>query len=293
MSEETNGRIAVAAVLVTRGLMTTDEAAAFARVEPRLLEEAARLASPAGEDDARPRRRDRLPEGFKLSVLIPAFNESQWILALLDRVSRVPIPKEIVLVDDGSTDGTRELINDIALKRHPDLKVVFHEKNLGKGAAVRTAIAHATGTVCLIQDADLEGDPGEYFKLLEPVVSGRADVVYGSRFAGGGARRVSTLTHYLANKLLTDVSNLLTNLRLTDMETCYKLARTDLLKSLDLRARRFEIEPELTVKLARAGARIYEVPVSYNPRNYAEGKKIGWRDGLHALWALFYFRFFG
>jgi hypothetical protein len=146
--------------------------------------------------------------------------------------------------------------------------------------------------VCLIQDADLEGDPGEYLKLLRPILDGRADAVYGSRFAGAGERRVDTLTHYLANRLLTDVANIMTNLRLTDMETCYKVVRTDLLKSLRLRANRFEIEPEITVKLARARARIYEVPISYNPRDHAEGKKIGWRDGVHAIWALVKFRFF-
>jgi glycosyltransferase involved in cell wall biosynthesis len=244
--------------------------------EPRLQGQAAELP---------------LPEGFKLSVLMPTFNESRWISSVLDRVSSVPLPKEIILVDDGSTDGTREILSALPEHEYPDLRVALHDRNRGKGAAVRTGIGMATGDVCLIQDADLEGDPDEYLKLLRPILDGRADAVYGSRFAGAGERRVDTLTHYLANKVLTDVTNVLTNLRLTDMETCYKVVRTDLLKSLPLCANRFEIEPEITVKLARARARIYEVPVSYNPRDYTEGKKIGWRDGIHAVWALVKFRF--
>jgi glycosyltransferase involved in cell wall biosynthesis len=233
-----------------------------------------------------------LNDDFKLSVLMPVFNEREFVAEIIDRVRAVDLAKEIVVVDDGSSDGTRELLKGQVEGRFPDVKVVYHERNRGKGAAVRTAIAHASGSVCVIQDADLETDPREYQLLLEPILNGRADVVFGSRFVGGRPHRVNTYVHYLANKLLTTFCNVLTNLHLTDMETCYKLARTPLLKSLRLRANRFDIEPELTIKLAATGARFYEIPISYSPRDRAQGKKIGWVDGLQTLWAIVRFRFF-
>jgi Glycosyl transferase family 2 len=233
-----------------------------------------------------------LPAGFKLSVLMPVYNERKTIREVLQRVRAVALPMEIIVVDDGSTDGSRDVLHELAAAHMENVKIVFHPQNRGKGAAVRTAIAHAAGTICLIQDADLEYDPREYFQLLEPIVDGRADAVYGSRFAGGGAHRVHLFWHKLGNQLLTTFSNAMTNLNLTDMETCYKVVRTDLLQSLTLRANRFELEPELTAKLAKARARIYEVPISYSGRDYAEGKKIGWRDGVQAVWCIFKYRFF-
>lgn len=232
-----------------------------------------------------------LPAGFRLSVLMPVYNERKTIREVINRVRAIELPLEIIVVDDGSTDGTREVLRGLAEEQMAQVKFVFHPQNRGKGAAVRTAIEHAQGTVCLIQDADLEYDPREYFQLLEPIVDGRADAVYGSRFAGGGAHRVHLFWHKLGNQLLTTFSNAMTNLNLTDMETCYKVVRTDLLKSLALRANRFELEPELTAKLAKARARIYEVPISYSGRDYAEGKKIGWRDGVQAVWCIFKYRF--
>lgn len=233
-----------------------------------------------------------MSDDFKLSVLMPVYNERAFIVEVLERVRSVDVPKEIVVVDDGSQDGTREILREQVEGKLPQVRVFYHERNRGKGAAVRTAIAQATGSVCVIQDADLETDPRDYHLLLEPLLDGRADVVYGSRFAGGRPHRVNTFVHYLANKTLTTVSNLLTNLHLTDMETCYKLAKTPLLKSLALQAERFDIEPELTIKLARTGARFYEVPISYSPRDHAQGKKIGWLDGLETLLAIVRFRFF-
>jgi glycosyltransferase involved in cell wall biosynthesis len=230
---------------------------------------------------------------YKLSVLMPVFNERDYVVEVLERVLSVDVPKQVVVVDDGSSDGTADVLREQVEGRFPDVKVVYHERNRGKGAAVRTAIAHATGTFCVIQDADLETDPRDYHQLLEPLLDGRADVVYGSRFVGGRPHRVNSYVRYLANKTLTTFCNVLTNLHLTDMETCYKVARTPLLKGLRLRSERFEIEPELTIKLAATGARFYEVPISYIPRDRSEGKKIGWRDGVATLLAIVRFRLFG
>ena len=227
-----------------------------------------------------------VPPDFKLSVLMPVFNEQNTIVEILQRVRAVPIAKEIIVVDDGSQDGTRAVLEEHVIGKMPEVQVWYHRRNCGKGAALRTAIAHASGDVCLIQDADLEYDPRDYFQLLEPIVDGRADVVYGSRFIGGGAHRIHLFWHSVGNRALTTFSNMLTNLNLTDMETCYKVVRTPLLKSLSLRANKFDIEPELTAKLARARARFYEVPISYAGRDYSEGKKIGWKDGVHAMWAI-------
>ncbi|HEX4945524.1 MAG TPA: glycosyltransferase family 2 protein [Blastocatellia bacterium] len=281
--------------LYRRGWLTlTDACRLTDQTETEFLESMFTAAEVAAATDPliTPEKRLHLPPDFKLSVLIPVYNERHTIREILQRVEAVGLPLEMIVVDDGSTDGTRDELRTLEQEQHDNLRIVFHPQNRGKGAAVRTAIEHATGTICLIQDADLEYDPREYFQLLEPIVDGRADAVYGSRFAGGGAHRVHLFWHKLGNQMLTTFSNAMTNLNLTDMETCYKVVRTDLLKSLPLRANRFELEPELTAKLAKARARIYEVPISYSGRDYAEGKKIGWRDGVQAVWCIFKYRFF-
>jgi len=231
-----------------------------------------------------------LPEGFKLSVVIPVYNEKQWVGELVRRVRAVPIPKEIILVDDCSTDGTRDVLRDLA---GGDVRVYYQEHNQGKGAALRRGFAQATGTVVLVQDADLEYDPAEYPRLIQPIVEGRADVVYGSRFIGG-PHRVLYFWHYVANKFLTTVSNLFTNLNLTDMETCYKVFRREVLAGLTLKCDRFGFEPEITAKVARRRPpwRVYEVPISYAGRTYEEGKKIGLKDALLAFLAIVRFGLF-
>jgi len=221
----------------------------------------------------------------EISVVIPCYNEVSTIEAILDAVRASEIrDKEIVIVDDASTDGTREKL--LSLPAEAGLRVIFHERNRGKGAALATGFRAATGDVVIVQDADLEYDPKEYPKLLAPIRAGKADVVYGSRFAGGESHRVLYFWHYAANKLLTLVSNMFTNLNLTDMETCYKAFRRDVIQKIDFREERFGFEPEVTAKVARMGCRIYEVGISYSGRTYAEGKKIGWRDGLRALWCI-------
>jgi glycosyltransferase involved in cell wall biosynthesis len=224
-----------------------------------------------------------------VSVVIPAFNERGTIEELLSRVAAAPMPdglsREMVVVDDCSRDGTRELLREIAASGRFPLRLVEQPVNQGKGAALRRGFAEARGEIVLIQDADLEYDPGEYPVLLGPIVADEADVVYGSRFLGG-PHRVLFFWHTVGNKLLTLLSNVCSNMNLTDMETCYKVFRRSLLDGMPLRSNRFGIEPELTAKFARRRARIYEVPISYHGRTYAEGKKIGWRDGLAALWAI-------
>jgi glycosyltransferase involved in cell wall biosynthesis len=226
----------------------------------------------------------------KVSIVIPAFNERATLEELLRRVARAPLPdgleREILVVDDGSSDGTRELLREIAARGEWPLRVFEQEVNQGKGAALRRGFAEATGDVIVIQDADLEYDPREYPLLLAPILQGEADAVFGSRFVGGRPHRVLLYWHSLGNRFLTTVSNMMSNLNLTDMETCYKVFRRSLLEGVVLRSNRFGIEPELTAKLARRRARIYEVPISYHGRTYAEGKKIGWKDGLAALWAI-------
>jgi glycosyltransferase involved in cell wall biosynthesis len=218
-----------------------------------------------------------------LSVVIPCYNEISTVENLLRRVREVPLALEVIVVDDGSTDGTRDLLRELDDKLIDQL--VFHEKNEGKGSALRTGFGMARGDVVVVQDADLEYDPHELPILLEPILSGKADAVYGSRFLGG-PHRVLFFWHSIGNRFLTLLSNMFTDLNLTDMETCYKMVRTELLQSLPLSAQRFGIEPELTARLAQAGARIYELPISYNGRSYAEGKKIGWKDGVSALWSI-------
>jgi glycosyltransferase involved in cell wall biosynthesis len=219
---------------------------------------------------------------LKLSVVIPVYNERTTLPVLLERVLAAPYDKELLVVDDFSTDGTRKLLESYS---HPQVRIFFHEVNQGKGAAIRTAIQHATGDVVLIQDADLEYDPEEYPKLVDPIERDLADVVYGSRFLGG-PHRVLFYWHYLGNQFLTTVSNMMTNLNLSDMETCYKAFRREIIQSIPLRSNRFGFEPEVTAKIARRGVRVYETPISYHGRTYAEGKKIGWKDGVVALWTI-------
>ncbi len=216
-----------------------------------------------------------------ISVVIPVYNEVNTIKELIARVQAVPLDKEIIIVDDCSSDGTREVL--AGLQGQERLTILFHEKNQGKGAALRTAFQQVKGDIVIIQDADLEYDPQEYFKLIKPILDGKADAVYGSRFLGG-PHRVLLFWHYVGNKILTLFSNMLTNLNLTDMETCYKVFRASLLKQFSIESNRFGVEPEITTKLARLKCRIYEVDISYSGRDYTEGKKISWKDGIAAFY---------
>jgi len=220
----------------------------------------------------------------KLSVVIPAFNEAKTIREIVARVLAVPVEKEILIIDDGSTDGTREILRE--LDARDGVRVFLQPVNQGKGAAVSVGFRHATGDVVVVQDADLEYDPMEYLKLLAPIEQGHADVVYGSRFLGGGARRVLYFWHTVGNRFLTLASNMFTNLNLTDMETCYKMFRREVVQSMTIESRRFGIEPEITAKVARRGYRVFEVPISYYGRTYEEGKKIGLKDAFSALWTI-------
>ncbi len=226
-----------------------------------------------------------------LSVLIPVFNERPTIAEILRRVAAVDISKEIIVVDDGSDDGTREYLQQLVRREHElgDLRLLLHPRNLGKGAAIRTALHAVGGDILLIQDADLEYDPRDYPRLLEPILDGRADVVYGSRFLGG-PHRVLYFWHYAGNKFLTLCSNMLTNINLSDMETGLKAFRSEVFDQIQIKSNGFEIEPELTVKVAKRGFRIYETPISYSGRTYREGKKITWVDGIRTLLALVRFR---
>ncbi len=219
---------------------------------------------------------------MKLSVLIPAYNERETIEEVVRRVREVPLDVEIVVVDDCSTDGTRDVLDRLREEGQID-KLVLQPKNQGKGSAIRTAVTNATGDAAIIQDADLEYDPAEYVRLLEPIEQGKADVVYGSRFTGEGPHRVLYFWHSVGNKMLTGFSNMVTNLNLTDMETCYKMFRREVLETLRIEENRFGLEPEITAKLAQGGWRIYEVGISYSGRTYAEGKKINWKDGVSAF----------
>jgi glycosyltransferase involved in cell wall biosynthesis len=221
---------------------------------------------------------------LKLSVVMPVYNESKTIREIVRRVLAVPLEKEILIVDDGSTDGTRDILRELDGK--DGIRVYLQPVNQGKGAAVSVGFRYAAGDVVVVQDADLEYDPMEFLKLLAPIDQGHADAVYGSRFLGGGARRVLYFWHSVGNRFLTLVSNMFTNLNLTDMETCYKMFRREVVQSMTIESRRFGIEPELTAKLARRGYRIYEVPISYYGRTYDEGKKIGWKDAISALWTI-------
>ena len=232
---------------------------------------------------------------MKLSVVIPVYNERSTVLEVVERVRSVGLgalgeltPEgvrvEVVVVDDASTDGTREALEPLAEAGH--VRLLTHPENRGKGAALRTGFEAATGEVVLIQDADLEYHPAEYPKLLGPILDGRADVVYGSRFSGGQAHRVLYFWHFVGNRFLTLLSNAFTNLNLTDMETCYKVFRREILERIEIEEDRFGFEPEVTAKAARLGARFYEVGISYHGRTYAEGKKIGWKDGVRSIWCI-------
>lgn len=230
-------------------------------------------------------------ESFKkISIVIPVYNEKNTIEKVIEQVEEVEIPleKEIILVDDCSSDGSRQVLKELQGK---NIKVFFHEKNQGKGAALRTGFSHASGDIVLIQDSDLEYNPAEYPVLLEAILDGRADAVYGSRFLGG-PHRVLFFWHYVGNRFLTTFSNMLSNLNLTDMETCYKVIKKEILDKITLKSNRFGFEPEITIKLAKLKCRIYEVPISYSGRDYSEGKKIGWKDGLAAIFHLIRYRYF-
>ncbi|MBU1626466.1 glycosyltransferase family 2 protein [bacterium] len=225
---------------------------------------------------------------MKISVVMPVFNEFDTVKTIIGKVMQVGIVDELIIVDDRSTDGTIEVLKGI---KEEKIKVFFHEVNCGKGAALRTGFSKVTGEIIIIQDADLEYNPSEYSQLLQPILDGRADAVYGSRFLGG-PHRVLLFWHYLANKLLTLLSNIFNNLNLTDMETCYKVFKTDVIRQIRLKSNRFGFEPEITAKLAKKKFRIYEMPISYSGRDYSEGKKIGFKDALEAFFCIIYYRFF-
>ena len=228
-----------------------------------------------------------LPVGFKLSVVIPVYNEERWVRELIRRVQAVQIPMEIILVDDCSKDGTRAILHELE-QQYDNIRVILQDVNQGKGAALRTGFAHATGDVVVVQDADLEYDPAEFPRLIQPIIENRADVVFGSRFKGD-SQRVLYFWHYVANKGLTMLSNMFSNLNLTDMETCYKVFRREVLADLNLQSNRFGFEPEITAKIAKHRQptwRVYEVAISYSGRTYEEGKKIGLKDAFTALWCI-------
>jgi glycosyltransferase involved in cell wall biosynthesis len=224
---------------------------------------------------------------MKLSVIIPCYNEVHTIASLLQAVRQAPVQDmELVVVDDGSTDGTRDILQAMAQRHEPDLRILFHAMNQGKGAALRTGFQAATGNICIVQDADLEYDPQEFPLVIGPILDNKADVVFGSRFQGGRPHRVVYFWHRMGNSFLTLLSNMFTDLNLTDMETCYKAFRREIIQSIQIRENRFGFEPEVTAKVAKMRCRIYEVGISYYGRTYDEGKKIGWRDGVRAIWCI-------
>ena len=222
---------------------------------------------------------------MKLSIVIPCFNEKATILELIDAVQSAPIQdKQIIIVDDGSTDGTREILKRI--ENQAELDIIYHEKNSGKGAALSTGFSAATGDICIVQDADLEYDPQEFPLVIQPIVDGKADVVFGSRFQSGRPHRVVYFWHRIGNGVLTLLSNIFTDLNLTDMETCYKAFKREVIQSIAIEEKRFGFEPEVTAKISKKNLRIYEVGISYYGRTYSEGKKIGWKDGVRAIYCI-------
>ena len=226
---------------------------------------------------------------MKLSVVIPVYNEANTIREIIKRVEAVALDKELLIVDDYSTDGTRDVLKGI--EGNKDIRVLYHEKNMGKGAALRTGFMHAKGNIVVVQDADLEYNPQEYQRMIRPILDGRADVVYGSRFVTTEERRVLYFWHFLGNSFLTLLSNMATNLNLSDMETCYKMFRAEVIKNIDIEENRFGFEPEITAKVAKGKYRIYEIGISYSGRDYSEGKKIGWKDGFRAIWCIIKYNF--
>ncbi len=225
---------------------------------------------------------------MKLSILMPVYNERDTVEEIVRQVMAVDLEKELIIVDDGSADGTREILKQ-KIEGQPNVRVVYHEHNQGKGAAIRTGKELISGDLAIIQDADLEYDPNDYHTLIDPIIKKKADVVYGSRFLG--TRRAFLFWHYLGNRFLTFVTNLLYNTMLTDMETCYKVFRAPILKEMTIRSDRFEFEPEITAKVFKKGYKVFEVPIYYSGRDFAEGKKITWRDGFKAVWTIIKFRF--
>ena len=262
------------------------------RVTPYSAEWYATMKQTLGQSVCRRLGFYEIPDDLLLSVVIPIYNERETILDLVDRVRSVPVRKELVLVDDCSTDGTRDILEELEQSASDDeynsIQIVFHEENRGKGAALRSGFRRTRGDVVIVQDADLEYDPSEYPRLLRPIVEDLADVVYGSRFLGDQPHRVLYYWHYLGNRFLTTLSNCFTNLNLTDMETCYKVFRRKVIDSVGptLQQDRFGFEPEITAKIARRNYRVYEMSISYSGRTYEQGKKIGWRDGVQALWCI-------
>lgn len=228
---------------------------------------------------------------MKLSIVIPVYNEEATLEEIFRRVQATPYDKEIIAVDDASTDRSREILERLA-RQYDNVRVFYHEKNQGKGAALRTGFAHINGDVVIIQDADLEYDPADYPALLDPIERGLADVVYGSRLIGAQPHRVLFFWHYMGNRCVTFLSNMFTNLNLTDMEVGYKVFKAEVIRNIRIKSNRFGVEPELTAKVAKLGCRIYEVPISYHGRDYAQGKKITWRDGIAAIFHILRFRFF-
>ncbi len=233
---------------------------------------------------------DDLPENFLLSIIMPVYNEKDTIQAAINEVSKTPYPKQILVIDDGSQDGTGDILRQ---NRNTNVEIIHHNDNFGKGKAIRSGLSRAKGSVLLIQDADLEYDPNEYPILLHPIISGKADVVYGSRFAGHGAHRVLYFWHYMGNRFLTLVSNIFTDLNLTDMESCFKVFTREALDGITIEEDRFGVEPEITAKISKKkDLKIYEVPISYYGRTYEEGKKINWKDGVRALWCILKYNLF-